>query len=242
MTSPLRFPSLPSELLLHILSYLDIPDLLSLSRTSHTFRTLSLDPLLHITRLHHASLSLAHAIALRPCLAELMAHRIYITRTTLAARHLGRNFIKIRLNRQLLKRPSVDELVQLGVLPRECYSKGRQGGTGVWLAPGLVEVKRRVERERVKDCLRGWVDEWRRRGWERRRRELEGREMEAEGRPDVRRLVRRFTRERDGVAPARNMRWGRAAVLAERKEAPTRAKVSGLRRFWERVDQEGVGS
>ncbi|KAH6714253.1 hypothetical protein BKA61DRAFT_735754 [Leptodontidium sp. MPI-SDFR-AT-0119] len=227
-----NLPTLPSELLLHILSFLDIPDLLTLTRTSHPLRSLSLDPLLHIARLHRASISLSHSLPLRPSLADLMAHRIYITRTTLAARSLGRNLIRIKLNRQLLKRPSAEELVQLGVLPRECWSKN---GGGLGLAPALVETKRRVERERVKDTLRGWVEEWRRRGSE----ALEGRELEQGGqKPDVRRMARRFGRDREGRdRDLGGQRWG--AQRRERREAPTRAKVLGLRRFWERVGREG---
>lgn len=158
-----------------------------------------------------------------------MAHRIYITRTTLAARHLGRNLIKIKLNRSLLKRPSKEELVGRGVLPRECVVEG--------LAPGLVEVKRRVERERVKDTLREWVGEWRRRGWESRKGE--------EVRPDVGRLVRRFARDRERDREGgRNSRWGRAVEMGagRAREEPARAKVLGLKRFWEKVGKEGVSS
>lgn len=238
---------LPDELLLTILSHLDIPDrkhlliillrlpflphvyhvqyavitnpsplptVLSTTRTSHHLRTLSLDPLLHTHRLQRSSYTLSHSLSLRPSLAELMAHRIYITRTTLAARSLGRNLIKIKLNRQLLKRPSAEELVTKGVLPGECLR-------GV--APGIVERKRRVERERVKDGLRGWVGEWRRRGGERR-------DTEGEEKPDVRRLVRRFANSRAGD---KEWREGR------RREEPARAKVLGLRRFWEKVGREG---
>lgn len=219
--------TLPSELLLHILTYLDIPDLLTLTRTSHALRSLSLDPLLHVDRLHRASLTLQHSLSLRPSLADLMAHRIYITRTTLAARSLGRNLIKIKLNRQLMRRPSAEELVEWGVLPRECFGGKKGGGGG--LAPALVDAKRRVERERVKDTLRGWVEEWRRRGSE----ALANGDNEGQ-RPDVRRMARRFARDgRERDSP----RWGQRMV--EGREAPTRAKVLGLRRFWERVGREG---
>lgn len=222
-TSPPTLPNLPSELLLHILTYLDVPDLLSLSRTSHYIRHLSLDPLLHSARLHRASFTLERYIPFRPSLAELMAHRIYITRTTLAARNLGRNLIMIKLNRQLLKRPSADQLVELGVLPRECFKKG-----GGFLAPALVETKRKVERERVKDVLRGWVGEWKVRAG------LMGDGVE-ERRPDVRRIARRFVaREREREVP----RWG-AGRRVDTRELPTRAKVLGLRRFWEKVGRDG---
>ena len=217
---------LPDELLLHILTYLDIPELLSLSRTTTHFRALSHDPLLHASRLFRASITLEHSITTRRSLADLMAHRIYITRTTLAARTLGRNLIKIKLNRQLSNRPSPERLVDLGVLPMECYTKGAGG----FLAPSLIEVKRRVEKERVKDVLRGWIDEWRRRGGER--------DEAPEQKTDVRRMARRFAREREGRE--RDLpRWGKAV---ERKEDPARAKVLGLRKFWEKVGRDGAGS
>jgi len=125
----------------------------------------------------------------------------------------------------LLKRPSAEELVELGVLPAECFRHGKGGG----LAPGLVETKRKIEKERVKDLLRGWVEEWRRRGSENLRKRGE------EQKPDVRRMARRFAG--DGSGSMREVPiWGRRVDV---KEAPTRAKVLGLRRFWEKVGKEG---
>ncbi|KAE9380946.1 hypothetical protein N431DRAFT_290696, partial [Stipitochalara longipes BDJ] len=224
---------LPPELLLHILTYLDIPDLLPLSRTSHHFRHLTLDPLLHSARLHRASVILNHEIPLRPSLVDLIRDQIYVTRTTMAARLLGRRLIGIMLNRKLGRRPGVEELVERGVLAGECFGKGgmapglvetkRKGGKGVGMAPSLVGTKRRVERERVRDFLRGWVEEWRQKG-----SEIKGREEE---RVEVRRMARRFVDTKKEVP-----RWGRRV---ETREAPTRAKVLGLRRFWEKVGKEG---
>lgn len=234
---PFSLPPLPSELILHILTFLDIPDLLSASRASHLLRQLCLDPLLHSYRLHRASFTIERYIPLRPSLAELIAHRIYITRTTLAARNLGRNLIKIKLNRQLLARPSAESLVQSGVLPGECYGYGRrrEGFGTVTIAPALVETKRRIEKERVKDLLRGWVDEWRKRGSEKALVMRDGDEEMEYQRPDVRRMARRFAREGREQQP----RWG---AMAKKRgvEAPTRAKVLGLRRFWERIGREGA--
>ena len=223
-STPLCLAYLPDELLLQILSFFDIPDLLSASRTSHHIRSLCLDPVLHTSRLHRASFTLNRYIPFRPSLAEIMGQRIYITRTTVVARSLGRNLIKIKLNRQLLKRPSAETLVEMGVLPQECYRKGK----GYGLAPSLVETKRRIEKERVKDVLRHWVEEWRRKGCESR----EG----VETRPDVRRIALRFARDRE---TADVPQWGRRR---ECKEMPTRAKVLGLRRFWEKVGRDGLGA
>jgi hypothetical protein len=131
----------------------------------------------------------------------------------------------IKLNRQLLKRPSAEQLVELGVLPQECFRKG-----GGMLAPALVETKRRVEREKVKDILRGWVGEWKVRA--------ASMGVEVEEKTDVRRIARRFVareREREGrEAP----RWG-AGRKADTRESPARANVLGLRRFWEKVGRDG---
>lgn len=238
-SSPSLATILPPELLLLILSYLDIPDLLSCSRTCHLLRTLALDPLLHTSRLHRAFITLNNYLPIRPSLAELMGQRIYVTRTSLAARCLGRNLIKIKLNRHLSRRPSAESLVGRGVLPAECFrgnarpDRDYKGGyTG--LAPSLVETKRRIERERVKDVLRGWIEEWRRRGSHHREGEEGG------PRPDVRRMARRFARDGKASDGAKESRWGRAAKTE--REAPTRAKVLSLRRFWEKVGKEGGAS
>ncbi|KAH8816020.1 hypothetical protein F5884DRAFT_667027 [Xylogone sp. PMI_703] len=240
--SPKSLSLFPDELILHILSYLDIPDLLNASRVHHHIRTLSIDPLLHVSRLARASCLLEHYIPIRPPLSELMAHQIYITRTTLAARNLGRNLIKIKLNRSLLKRPSPESLVDKGVLPAECLYRTSKDGTGTcvgarWVAPTLIETKRRIEKEKVKDMLRHWVEEWRRKGSE-MNDEQHGSEY---SRPNVRRLARRFAREssRTGAASSVEVpRWGRKL---QQKENPPRAKVLGLKRFWEKVGREGQG-
>jgi len=227
--------ALPDELLLHVLSFLDIPDLLNASRINHRIRTLTQDPLLHTARLARASSTIERYIPVRPSLAELMVQRIYITRTTLVARNLGRNLIKIKLNRQLSRRPSPEALVQKGVLPSEClYHEGRKGrGVGGWVAPSLIETKRRVEKEKVKDGLRRWIEEkWRTRG-------SELRDVQESERPDVRRIARRFAREKERDGNREPPRWGRRVEI---KELPTRAKVLGLRRFWETVGREGVGA
>jgi hypothetical protein len=237
--NPAMLIMLSPELLLLILSYLDIPDLLSCSRTCHLLRTLSLDPLLHSSRLHRAFITLNNYLPVRPSLSELMVQRIYVTRTTLTARSLGRNLIKIKLSRQLSKRPSAESLVSRGVLPAECFRycngsahAGRDYKSGyMGLAPGLVETKRKIERERVKDVLRSWIEDWRRRG-------SDSREGEAENqRPDVRRIARKFARDSKAGEKEKESRWGKTA--RRERELPTRAKVLGLKRFWEKVAREG---
>ena len=96
----------------------------------------------------------------------------------------------------------------------------------------MIETKRRVERERVKDVLRHWVEERRRKG------PPQDKAVDVEERPDVRILVRRFAKRNGGGNAERETRWGMPSVSRERMEMPTRAKVLGLRRFWEKVGRD----
>ena len=189
--------------------------------------------------MRRAFVALNSYLPMRPPLSELMGQRIYVTRTTLTAQNLGRNLIKIKLNRQLSRRPSAESLVGRGVLPAECFrycaSNAHTGrdykGGYMGLAPSLVETKRRIERERVKDVLRGWIEGWRRRG-------SDSRDAEADNqRPDVRRIARKFAKECRVGEREKESRWGKAAK--REMELPTRAKVLGLRKFWEKVAREG---
>jgi hypothetical protein len=77
------------------------------------------------------------------------------------------------------------------------------------------------------------VEEWRRKG---------SRAVDVEEkRPEVRALVRRFGREGQQAQAREPQRWGGQGKDRER-EMPTRAKVLGLRRFWEKVGREGVAA
>ena len=298
-----QFDLLPSEISFRILSFLTISDLLSVSRTSHSLRTLALDPVLHRQRLRSASRTLQHYLAQRPSLDALRPPNrfIYLTHTHLLARRISRSLMSIRLNhilskrphsielvgrgilpiectgydspispaliskrqtfsrervrnvlsRKLRRRPSVASLVALNILPEECARKG-----GNVVAPGLVERRRRVTREILKDGLRAWVE--RRVVMMQRRKQEE--EEEKEG---VKGLIRKFTRrllEEEDQPPRRlqrqkkraQVRWGREVEVARKREErrkgmvigeggeggcsqPTRAHVLGLRRFWEGV-------
>ncbi|KAL2256782.1 hypothetical protein VTK26DRAFT_1125 [Humicola hyalothermophila] len=173
---PRQLLDLPNEVLLHILSFLEVCDLLATSRTSHHLRSLSLLPHLHTLRLRRARASLPPLLfsPSRPSLEDLSARNIRLTPTAFTSRVLARNLARIRLARQLARRPPVEVLVQRCVLPVECVPArycgssssssnggGGDGGAGVRgvvsVAPGLVARKRAVERERVKDGLRQWV-------------------------------------------------------------------------------------
>jgi hypothetical protein len=63
-----------------------------------------------------------------------------------------------------------------------------------------------------------------------------------EERPEVSVLVRRFAREEKGKGrEGQGQRWSRPRQEEER-ELPTRVKVLGLRRFWEKVGREGFST
>ena len=245
-------PNLPPELLLHTLSYLDLPDLLSVSRTSHTFRSLTLDPLLHIQRLHGYRYFLSHYLPNRPSLSSIRppSGTIYLTHAHCAARALSRKLVSLRLKRKLSQRPDASSLVQRNVLPAEVYAysydtspgKGRKAG----VAPSLVGAKRSIERERVKDSLRNWL-EGRPATAERERRQ---RQVLREEKRGVRDLVRRF--KAWAIDEERPVKQGMASTSTGRRlpsrpalsrkdpcEAPTRANVLGLRRFWEGLASVG---
>ncbi|KAI1770321.1 hypothetical protein F4818DRAFT_446299 [Hypoxylon cercidicola] len=147
----LSLDGLPNEVLTHILTFLDVSDLLATSRINHHFRTLALHPILHALRLRHARLCLPPLLTSpsRPTLAELIRRCIFLTHTTQVSRRLTRNLVAIRLSRRLPLRPSAESLVQRGVLPPEVVEGS--------VAPGLVAKKRAVEKERLKDGLRRWV-------------------------------------------------------------------------------------
>ncbi|KAI6091440.1 hypothetical protein F4821DRAFT_185153 [Hypoxylon rubiginosum] len=140
---------LPNEVLTHILTFLDVSDLLATSRINHHFRNLCLHPLLHVLRIRRARVCLSPLLTSRPTLAELIARHIFLTHTTLISRRLARNLVAIRLSRRLPLRPSAASLVERGVLPPEVVEGS--------VAPGLVAKKRAVEKERLKDNLRRWV-------------------------------------------------------------------------------------
>ncbi|KAG8169652.1 hypothetical protein KVR01_000397 [Diaporthe batatas] len=156
---------LPNEVLLHVLSFLDVSDLLATSRTSHQFRSLALAPIVHRLRLRQARTALPPLLTSpsRPTLTELIRRSIFLTNTTVVSRRLARSLTAIRLSRRLAARPAPEALVARAVLPPECVPFG--GSSAV--APALVAKRRAVEREQVRDGMRRWVGGV----WERRWRE-----------------------------------------------------------------------
>ncbi|KAG7285814.1 hypothetical protein NEMBOFW57_008108 [Staphylotrichum longicolle] len=133
-------------------------------QTSHHLRHLSLAPYIHHARLRRTRALLPPLLSSpsRPSRLDLIRRSIFLTHTAFASRRLARSLVSIRLARHLASRPSAEALVERCVLPPECLPlparDSRGGGAGfVFVAPALVARKRAVERERVKDGLRGWV-------------------------------------------------------------------------------------
>ncbi|PNS16231.1 hypothetical protein CAC42_6338 [Sphaceloma murrayae] len=213
---------LPDEVLVLVLWHLDVPELLAVSRTSHRLRTLALDPYIHHARLRYSSHRLPRLLSTRPPLSALQppTSGIYLSRTHLAARRLHWSLVCIRLNRSLSRRPAITSLVSANILPRECCRRDRASGDYLFAASergGLVtERKRKVEREKVKEGLRVWL--------ERKAGEILKRREKGVG---VGVLVWRLQKR----MKIEEMREGRRGVVIEGHEG----RVKGLRSFWEGV-------
>lgn len=228
MFHPPSLLGLPDELLHQVLWYLDVPELLEVSRASHRLRALALDPHLHIRRLRCSSRSLTRLLPHRPPLASIQPPQssIYLSRTHLAARRLHWSLVSIRLNRSLSRRPPVASLVSANILPRECCRRDRISGEYLVSAAaergGLVaERKRKVEREKVKEGLRVWL--------ERKAREIKKRRKDG----GVAVLVWRFSR-RLKVADERWRNSGSSTISSSTKALESeKGRVMGLRQFWE---------
>ena len=182
---------------------------------------------------------------------------------------MERGRLRDGLGRKLGARPRLEVLVQSNIMPGECVRGDGNGGAAkvVVVSPGLVAARRRVMKERLKDGLRAWVQS---RGWEaqrRRGREVdEGERMTV--RALVRRYTVRgkMVEERDGICEdvveiekrLAQRRWrremrecgddggvGRRGLDVQDADTgawgrPSRAKVLGLRRFWEGVIGSGA--
>lgn len=155
---------------------------------------------------------------------------IYLTSTHLAARRLHYSLVCIRLNRSLSRRPTLSALVSANIVPHECCRVDRTSGEFLWgagVAGALLERKRRVEREQLKEGLRVWLE---RKAGRIRSRRKDG---------HVGTLVWRFSRM-VRLSDARSVRC-RSDEADEHASLSTAAKVSSLRRFFESLGNVGNG-
>ena len=141
--------SLPPEVLLHVLSFLEVPDLLQLSRTSHALREVACDPLLHLERLHHTSCVLSILLARRPSKSSISPPNswIWLSKTNVLSRQISKSLIRIRLSHNLEHRPSPFDLVQRAILPSVCTTYSSH------VSPVLIQSQQAVQRHRLKDGL-----------------------------------------------------------------------------------------
>lgn len=285
---------LPEEILLLILSFLHVPDLLQCTRVCHLLRSLATDPILHSERLQWASHNLRRELQARRSRASISPPNawIWLSRTYMLSRSIGKSLIKIRLSHNLQHRPSTRDLVARAILPscatlvspilvqsQRAVQKGRLKATLCrklerrpsmnslvssniipeecarrTISPVLVETRRRVIKESLKDGLRAWVENRGLKAQQQRIAELNDTE-----RTTVKALVRRLTARKlaaelenkvDSASLEKRRaqaRWGRALetqrLKDERKSMnpgadclhPTRARVLGLKRYWEGV-------
>ncbi|KAF2485695.1 hypothetical protein BDY17DRAFT_322517 [Neohortaea acidophila] len=226
--STMSFYDLPDEIVIYILWFLDVDALLATAKTSHSLRTLSLDPILHRLRLKYAHARVAHLLPLRPPLRYLQPplSTIHLTRTHVAARKLHWSLVRIRLSRQLSRRPKLSSLISENKIPVECCKYDRRSGEfvlGTGVAGQLVERKRRVEREQMKAGLRVWL--------ERKARDISSRPR-GEGGVGV--MVWRFSRKLKLAASASAAADTRLQCGMAMRE-PERDRVNRLRRFWEGI-------
>jgi len=146
---------------------------------------------------------------------------IYLNRTHVAARRLHWSLVCIRLNRSLARRPKLSTLLAANILPKECCKYDASSGEVIWgtgVAGTLVERKRRVEQERLREGLRVWL--------ERKATKIRAKQKDASLGVAV--LVWRFSRK---------LKLGDGRRTSEQwPEMPKKDKVLGLKRLFESGD------
>lgn len=140
---------LPAEVLLRILTFLEVNDLLQLSRTCHSLRDLACDPFLHLERLHRASFTLARALQHRPSRASISPPNawIWLSKTNVLSRQISKSLIRIRLSHNLEHRPDAQILVARAILPPSCTSYSSP------VSPGIIQSRQAIEKQKLKDGL-----------------------------------------------------------------------------------------
>ena len=186
---------------------------------------LSFDPLLHRVRLRYSQARVNSLLQQRPALYTLQppVSTIYLSRTHVAARRLHWSLVCIRLNRSLLRRPKLSTLIAANILPKECCKYDRGSGQIIWgtgVAGALVERKRKVEKEHLRDGLRVWLD--------RKAHQIRARQKDSAGGVGV--LIWRFSRKMK-LSGTDEDQW---------IENPKQDKVRGSKRFWESMNGGAV--
>lgn len=158
---------------------------------------------------------------------------------------IAKHKLKHALSRRLERRPSITSLASMNILPEE-YAKKT-------VCPALIETRRKVIKESLKDGLREWVQSCGLIAQQKKALELDEHEKMT-----VKALVRKITARKLAMEMEeqtdrrslqrknRQARWGKALEIQKLKEIsrreelrgcahPTRARVLGLKRFWEQT-------
>jgi hypothetical protein len=176
---------------------------------------------LHQLRLRRSLENVRYLLPRRPAIQSISppVSGIYLTRTHIAARRLHWSLVSIRLNRSLSRRPKLASLVSANILPKECCKIDRLSGDFVWgigVAGPLVQRRRRLEREKLKEGLRVRL--------ERKVTAIKDRRKESAG---VGVLIWRISKRLKLAGASEKHDY----LLKE--ECPRQGKVTGLKRFWE---------
>jgi hypothetical protein len=194
----------------------------TLRQVSHRLRSISLDRVLHLHRLHNSSVQLSLFLSRRPPLRSLQppASAIYLTRTHVAARRLHFRLLSATLNRSLSRRPSVTSLVNARILPKDCCRRDRSSGEIIVAYSKIFDHKRKLEFEKFREGMRHWL--------EKKARAIKKHKSYV---GDVGILVWRFTKRSKGTDGLPTGSSTRACSNTHH--------VSSLRRFWEDMGDEG---
>ncbi len=140
---------LPPEVILRILAYVEVDDLLQISRTCHSLRDLACDPVLHLERLRRVSSTLSRALEQRPSKASISPPNawIWLSKTNVLSRQISKSLIRIRLSHNLEHRPKAHDLVARAILPLACTAY-----SGL-VSPALIQSRQAVEKQKLKAGL-----------------------------------------------------------------------------------------
>ena len=153
-TSLMAIDQLPPEILLRVLSHLEVNDLLQISRTCHTLRDLACDPLLHLERLQYAHYTLSRALSHRPAKASISPPNawIWLSKTNVLSRQISKSLIRIRLSHNLEHRPHPRDLVLRAILPPACTTYSSM------VSPALIQSQQAIQKQRLRDRLSHKLD------------------------------------------------------------------------------------
>lgn len=235
---------LTDDILITVLSYLDVPDIFVLAKTSQRLRELSTCSIVHHYRLWKLNPVILEAhLKLRPSFDDLVRWHVVTVPVLPNAldtrvRSLSRALIRSRLEKNIKQRPPLDVLIERNILPStgspvRVHSSNKEALSFLNRSPSLSPILHQravlLERERKRNFLEQWVRNDRPSVYSARKFGVHYPEMP---RPPgtaqrMRRLVRLLKDEKStfGSNKGRKIRSGNTD--------PPKAKVHKLTCFWE---------